>query len=146
MGAIKRILQKETINSKEKSKNKILEIWESFPQSSIDRLVSSFNGRLRLLISQNGNSINNLLRKELFDCAPIVIPKQKFLSFEDLVELYDPDVDDEPVEFLTKRKYSIDEDILLLQLKKDGLSFSQMEQMFENRTSDSLGSWNMNRL
>lgn len=141
MGAIKRILQKETINSKEKSKNKILEIWESFPQSSIDRLVSSFNGRLRLLISQNGNSINNLLRKELFDCAPIVIPKQKFLSFEDLVELYDPDVDDEPVEFLTKRKYSIDEDILLLQLKKDGLSFSQMEQMFENRTSASLGSW-----
>ena len=93
-------------------------------------MVSSFNGRLRLLISQNGKSINDLLRKGLNDIALFPFQKGNFWKFEDLVELYDLDVDDSPVEFLTKRKYTTDEDILLLQLKKDGLSYSQMEPMF----------------
>ena len=92
------------------------------------------------MISQNGKSINHLLRKGLYDIAPFPFPNKKFLKFDDLVELYDPTVDDEPVEFLTKRKYETDEDILLLQLKKDGLSFSQMESMFVNRTAASLSS------
>lgn len=124
LGAIKRILQKETINSKEElKKNFFLEIWESFPQLSIDRLVSSFNRRLRLLISQNEKSIIYLLRTSLYDIAPFQFPNKNFLKFYDLAELYVPDVNDETVEFLNKRQYKTDEDILLLQQKKDGMSF-----------------------
>lgn len=82
LGAIKRILQKETINSKEE-----------------------------------------LLRTSLYDIAPFQFPNKNFLKFYDLAELYVPDVNDETVEFLTKRQYKTDEDILLLQQKKDGMSF-----------------------
>ena len=137
--AIKRILKKYKILTKEELIQKINEIWELFPQNSINKLVDSFNGRLRMLISEEGKSINGLLRKglDLVPQFPLQYP-QKLLKNKDLIENYDPTVNDEPLEYKTKRHYSPDEDILLLQLKKDGLTFVQMEPMFENRTSNSL--------
>lgn len=54
--------------------------------------------------------------------VPLHIPK-KILKNKDLIEYYDPSVDDETIEFKTKRPYEIDEDILLLSLKNDGIAY-----------------------
>lgn len=92
-----------------------------------------------MVISENGQSINHLLRKSLCDIPqlPLLIP-QKILKSEDLIEKYDPTVNDEPIEFKTKRQFDPNEDILLLQLKNDGLTYTQMAPMFKERTANSL--------
>lgn len=49
-GAIKRILKRQTFNSKSELIQKVKEIWTSFPQDAIDRLVLSFQNRVELII------------------------------------------------------------------------------------------------
>lgn len=39
--------------------------WDDFPQASIDRLVLSFENRLKLVIQEDGKSITNILRKSI---------------------------------------------------------------------------------
>ena len=39
--------------------------WDDFPQESIERLVLSFENRLKLVIQEDGKSITNILRKSI---------------------------------------------------------------------------------
>ena len=44
---------------------KVKKNWDDFPQASIDRLVLSFENRLKLVIQEDGKSITNILRKSI---------------------------------------------------------------------------------
>ena len=96
---------------------KVNKIWEASPQSSISSLVLSLHGRLRMIISDNGQSISDKLRSGIYKAPQIVLSyRNDLLGFNDLVCLNYPDVDDQPVEFTSKRKFNDDEDILLKSL------------------------------
>ncbi len=139
-GAMKRILKTFKIDSKSDLIEKVLSIWELFPQDSINRLVLSFSGRLRTVISENGGSISEILRKGIHYAPEIVLPyRDDLLKFEDLVALNDPCIDDNPIEFKTRRQYSIEEDLLLLQKVRDlGNKWTLISKYFEDRTPTSL--------
>ena len=74
-GAIKRILKTKEINSKTELIHYVNEIWESFPQEEIDRLVSSFRARLYAVINQNGHMISTVIpyRAYLLTLIEIII-------------------------------------------------------------------------
>ena len=74
-GAIKRILKTKEINSKTELIHYVNEIWESFPQEAIDRLVSSFRVRLYAVINQNGHMISTVIpyRAYLLTLIEIII-------------------------------------------------------------------------
>ena len=139
-GAMKRILKTFKIDLKSDLIEKVLSIWELFPQDSINRLVLSFSGRLRPVISENGGSISEILRKGIHYAPEIVLPyRDDLLKFEDLVALNDPSIDDNPIEFKTRRQYSIEEDLLLLQKVRDlGNKWTLISKYFEDRTPTSL--------
>lgn len=139
-GAMKRILKTMKINSKIELIQKVNEIWEAFPQSSINSLVLSFHGRLRMVIADNGQSISDKLRSGIHKAPQIVLPyRNDLLGFNDLVCLNDPDVDDQPVEFTSKRKFNDDEDILLLSLVDiHGRKWKLLSEFFVDRTPNSL--------
>lgn len=140
-GAIKRILKNEKVTNKEELFQKVNQIWESFPQSSINRLVLGFKKRLVLLYNNEGKSINEILRKGLNnDDSDISIPNTPdLLQIEDIIQDFDPSIDDEPVEYLTRRPYSVEEDLQLLNMVETvGTKWKKIEPFFENRTSNSL--------
>ena len=137
---MKRILKTMKINSKIELIQKVNEIWEAFPQSSINSLILSFHGRLRMVIADNGQSISDKLRSGIHKAPQIVLPyRNDLLGFNDLVCLNDPDVDDQPVEFTSKRKFNNDEDILLLSLVDiHGRKWKLLSEFFVDRTPNSL--------
>ena len=139
-GAIKKILKSETINSKLELIEKVQQIWESFPQSSINNLVLSFEGRLRMVITENGQSINDHLRKGIHNFPESVqIDLTKVLDVSDLIENYDPEVDDNPIEFVSKRPFTVEEDLLLFNLfSQFGPKWKKMSEYFTSRTPGSL--------
>lgn len=138
-GAIKRLLKREKITTKEELIQKVTEVWESFPQNKINELVLSFNGRLRTLIANDGKSISDILRKGINQIPQFPLPScDKLLTQNDLIENYDPTVNDTPLEFRTKRDFEPHETLLLMQLAQDGVSFKDMAPMFEDRTEGSL--------
>lgn len=118
---------------------KVSEIWDSFPQNKIDDLILSFDGRLRTVLHNDGKSISDILRKGLNLIPEFPLPSSdKLLKENDLIEKYDPTVDDSPLEFRTKRDFEPHETLLLMQLVNDGLKFKQMAPMFKDRTESSL--------
>ncbi len=141
-GAIKRILKKYQNLSKSSFIEKVIQIWDNFPQESINRLVESFEDRLKLLITKNGQSISDDLRKGIHKFSNLeyhIQPNTEILDYDQLVESYDPSIDDCPVEFHAKRPFTIEEDILLIDLVgKLGTKWKQMEIYFDQRTSTSL--------
>lgn len=141
-GAMKRLLKGQIFDSKKVLIENILEIWDSFPQDSINRLIESFESRIKLVIENNGNSISDILRSGLnyHTNAEIQLDeKYSNLSYNDLIDKYDPSVNDRPLEFLTKRKYSQEENLLLFQLvSTKGTRWKEFVKYFEFRTSDSL--------
>lgn len=140
-GAIKRILKTIKINSKEELIQKVTEIWESFPQESIDSLVLSFPTRLKWVISENGGSISNILRSSIHKDVQINIDQDEknLLSNDRIFEYYDPNIDDNPIEFKSKRPFSIEEDILILQkFSEIGSHWKIIAQYFTDRTPTSL--------
>lgn len=144
MGAIKRIIKGRKFNSKQELKEEIQKIWDEFPQNSIDKLCLSFQSRLRTVINFNGESISNVLRKNLEYDSPIVLsPPSKLLRYDDLITIFDPTVDDQIQKFLSKRDFTTDEDILLLQVTSSfpkRIPWKKISEMFENRTPESLRS------
>lgn len=139
-GAMKRILKTMKINSKAELIQKVLEIWDAFPMDSINSLVTSFHGRLRTVFAENGSSISDKLRSGIHKAPLIVLPfREDLLGFEDLVSLNDPDIDDQPIEFISKRKFNDEEDILLLKLVGTyGKKWKYISQCFVGRTPMSL--------
>lgn len=104
-------------NTKSEFIEKVKFIWENFPQNSINNLISTFIGRLRKVIEENGQSINQFLRKGIHKFPTNVeIDPTKVVNIENLISNYDPTVDDNPIEFVSKRRFTPEEDLLLIQL------------------------------
>lgn len=80
----------------------IVQIWNSYPQESINELVRSFADRLQLLFSKNDESISDELRKGIdkIKGIEINIPSvSKVLNFDELIELYHPTTEDWPLKY-----------------------------------------------
>lgn len=66
-------------------------------------------------------------------------PDITLLKVDQLIEFYDPTIDDCPVEFYARRPFTIEEDIKLLNLVNQlGNKWKKMEPLFEQRTAVSL--------
>ena len=101
-GAMKRILKTFKIDSKSDLIEKVIYIWDLFLTDSINRLVLSFSGISRIVISE-------ILRKGIHYASEIVLSyRNDLLKFEDLAALNDLNIDDNPIEFKTRRQYSIE--------------------------------------
>lgn len=139
-GTIKRILKKEKISNKEELIEKVQNIWNSFPQNSINELVLSFIGRLKLVIQEEGKSISDILRKGIHNFPnDVQIDQNKILDLSKIIENYDPTVDDNPIEFVSKRPFTLDEDMLLLHYYSQiGPQWTFMATKFLYRTPTSL--------
>ena len=62
------------------------------------------------------------------------------LTTDELITRYDLLVNDQPISYLTRRKYTDEEDILLLTLKNQSerITYEKMAEMFVDRTPASL--------
>ena len=104
----------------------------------------SFQSRLRTVINFNGESISNVLRKNIEYDSPIVLsPPRKLLRYGDLITAFDLTVDDQIQKFLSKRDFTTDENILLPQVTSSfpkRIPWKKISEMFENRTPESLRS------
>ena len=79
-----------------------------------------------------------LLKKHLNDEIQISNDTE-LLNFDDMIEMYDPETDDYPIQLQSKRPFSDEEDILLLNLVETvGRKWKKMESHFTQRTSLSL--------
>lgn len=141
-GAMKRIIKTKNITSKNELIETVQEVWDAFPQEAINRLVLSFHGRLRTLIANDGHSISDILRKEKCQLAPYLpLPEyhDELYSLEDLIVICDPTIDDEPIEFLSKRPFTHEEVLLLLEkVNVYGKKWNEISKFFDKRTSASL--------
>lgn len=138
-GAMKRILKTRKIATKQDLITSINEIWDSFPQASIDSLVCSFRGRLLTVIDKQGESISDILRSGIH-AAPecVVMPDANTMPLTDMIHACDPTVDDDPIEMRAQRKWTLEEDIRLLNLIKVlGTRWTIISKRFIDRTSDS---------
>ena len=90
-GAMTRILKTKEITSKQQLIDEVKEIWESFPQASIDRLMQSFKGRLYATIAQNGESLSDILRNDIqIEQETDITPNATTLDLADIITTYDP--------------------------------------------------------
>ena len=128
------------IKSKQDLISAIYEIWDHFSQDAIDRLVLSFQARLYAVIDRNGQSITDLLRSGIDHIISTVIPfRPNLWTLQEIIEVYDPTEDPNDFEILTKRPFSVDEDILLLQKVKElGNKWTLISKLFVGRTPTSL--------
>ena len=138
-GAMKRILKTKAITTKNELIDAINDIWDSFPQSSIDSLVCSFRGRLLTVIDQEGESISDILRSGIHSAPQIALmPNQLTMPLTDMITACDPTVDDNPVEMKSQRAWTLEEDILLLNsVKEFGTRWAVIAPKFTDRTSNS---------
>ena len=138
-GAMKRILKTKQISSKQQLIDTVTEIWDSFPQESIDNLVRSFKGRLHTVIQQNGESISDILRSGIDDLPEVdVAPDESTMDLSDMITTYDPSVDDNPIEVRTQRKWELEDDIILLTAVKElGKKWSLISKRLTDRTANS---------
>lgn len=139
-GAMKRILKNKEIKTKKELKEIIQIIWDSFPQESINRLIESFCGRLRMVLAVNGNSISDLLRKGIHSIPSFPFPLfENIWSLKELLLERDPTVNDSAIEFTTKLPWSFEEIILLLnKIKEFGQDWGKIGKFFPTRTVTSL--------
>ena len=139
-GAIKRIIKSKKIETKEELVQTVLEAWNSFPQDSINRLVMSFHGRLRTVIQENGESISDILRSNINLAPMFPLPHyENILNLNDIIETYDPNIDDNPISIRTKRPWTHEEVCLLMEKVKElGPKWTKIAQYFTDRTSISL--------
>lgn len=139
---MKRILKKYRNLKKNEFIQKVLQIWDEFPQEKINSLVLSFKNRIKLVIAKNGESITEELRQGMSKLGDYNIspnPDISLLKVDQIIESYDPTIDDCPVEFYARRPFTIEEDIKLLNLVNQlGNKWKKMEPLFEQRTAVSL--------
>ena len=133
-GAMKRILKNTEIESKEHLIETIQNIWNNFPQDSINRLIYSFYGRLRLIIDQKGESISDLLRKGFHNIPEFPIPKfNDIWDLNELIVACDPSVNDNTIEVSSKLPWTSEEIILLMnKVKEFGTQWSKVALFFPN--------------
>ena len=138
-GAMKRIIKTRNIKSKAELVNAITEIWDAFPQASIDSLVASFKGRLQTVLAQDGESISDILRSGIHNAPAIdVEPNDETMQLSEMITTIDPTVDDNPIEMRTQRKWEIEEDIILLKAYQElGRKWSSIAQRLVDRTANS---------
>jgi hypothetical protein len=116
-GAMKSIIKQHynEVKNSEALARIVQEVWDTFRQESIDRLVLSFTARLRMLIMKSGASISNELRKSIHKVPAFPLPcipdKLKLL---DLLTIYDPNVNDDPILINSKRPWTPEEDALIV--------------------------------
>ena len=81
-----------------------------------------------------------MLRNGIKFAPEVVLPfREDILKVDELISLIDTSIDDSPIEFKTKRPFSAEEDILLLQMVKNlGNKWSLISKKFEDRTPTSL--------
>ena len=137
------MLKGQKFSSKEILIQKVQEIWKSFPQDKINSLVLSFENGLKWVTSEKVKSISNILRKGIHQIPPFdgIDPNLKLLTYDDIIATYDPSIDDTPIEFLSKRPFTLEENILLLSLVKEfpnKKKWKLIEPRFENRTAATL--------
>ena len=136
-GAMKRILKTRTISSKEQLLQNVYEIWNAFPQSSINRLVRSFECRLRAVLDINGDSISEILRSGI-NYTPSSVWNQIAdpIPIDQLIIPFDDSIDDQPIEFLAKRPWTSEEVQTLLKLVHElGTKWVLIASRFEKRTA-----------
>ena len=135
-GAMKRILKTKKVSTKDELIKEIYAIWGSFSQESINNLVKSFRDRLQTVIEYNGESITDILRSRIFRETQLeVVPDATIMPLHDMITACDPTIDDNPLEFRTKRPWSIEEDLILLKgIKELGLKWTQISQRLTDRT------------
>ena len=138
-GAMKRILKTKDIKTKNDLIKEVNDIWNSFPQSSIDSLVGSFYGRLRMVLGVEGESISDILRSGIH--SPPQFPLQMHegkMDLTDMITACDPTVDDEPIDLKTQREWEVDEDIALLNgVKEYGKKWTIIANTLHERTANS---------
>ncbi len=136
-GAIKRILKTKKITTRQELIDMVNEIWNNFPQEAINRLIQSFDGRLRTVLDANGESISDILRSSIHHVpssvwCQVINP----LFFDDLVAVYDPTLNDNTLEFLSKRPWSYEEVQQLITLVGQfGRKWNIVASRMVNRTS-----------
>ena len=117
-GAMKKVIQARIgeINNKDDLLRIVNETWDNFPQESINSLVRSFECRLRMVIDNNGESISDELRSSIHR-VPFSPLNQidDYLTLDDIVQVKDERINDQPVEFKTLRQWNPDEDAALIQ-------------------------------
>ena len=139
-GMMKRIIKTMKITSKQQLITVINDVWNRIPLDTINKLVSSFTNRLRMVYQNNGESISDELRRGLYNVPDLVIlDKDAIWTDEELVTEMDPEVDDQPIEYKAKRAWSHEEVQLLLEkVKEFGTKWSVIANFFQDRTPTSL--------
>ena len=141
-GAMKAIIKQrhEEINSGDDLVRIVQEVWNAFPQSSIDRLVLSFTGRLRMLIAKGGESISNELRSSIHNFPAFPLPNiPNKLELLDLVTLHDPNVNDDQILINSKRPWTPEEDALIVKLRGTlGNKWTQIASKLNQRNAASV--------
>ena len=92
----------------------VTEIYNEFPQESINSLVLSFPTRLHMVIKENGGSISDLIRSGIHDSSnyPLVQNKELIKHIDHYIIQMDSSVDDTyEIDVLP---WSIDEEVILL--------------------------------
>lgn len=92
------------------------------------------------MIQERGQSITNILRTSIHQNPEFNFDTNlQLLTEDDLIEKFDDSVDDCPLEFVSKRKFTDDEDMRLLYLIKIyGTQWKVLTRFFEQRTPTSL--------
>ena len=139
-GAMKRILKNQKFSTKEELEKKIFQIWESISMETINSLIDSFEGRLRYVIYENGESISDALRNGIHNFPDFSLPfYDDYYHWFQMVEEYDPTIDDEPLEYKTKRPWTPDEvEIIIKKQKEYGNKWSIIANYLEDRTAISV--------
>lgn len=139
-GAIKRILKTKRVGSRTELVRIVQEIWDAFPQESIDSLVESFATRLRMVVAVGGESISDILRNGLqFDVDYIQIHPQAIKPLFHFIRRYDPTINDTTPEVLSKRSWTPEEvELLIQQVRILGNKWTVIARRFRDRTPGSL--------
>ena len=104
---LKKILQSKIRDIKPKCDllNNVRQIWDSFPQETIDRLIMSFEGRLRLVINKQGESISDELTTSLTQIPSFPFIHSDEVQLDKILTFKDETIDDNPIEYRAMRKY-----------------------------------------
>ena len=136
---MKRILKSRNIKNKNELLQAINEIWDSFPQESINKLVASFKVRLQMVLEHDGKSITDIHRSGIHKAPTIdVFRNENTMDLAEMITTIDPTVDDSPIEVKTRCKWELEEDIILLtSVKKLGSKLSSIAERLDDRTANS---------
>ena len=135
---MKKILQSKINEIKTKADllNNVKQIWDNFPQESIDRLVLSFAARLRHVINKGGESISDELRSSLTQIPSFpLLNRTEGVPLENILTFRDETVNDNPLEYQTLRQWTAEEDKILIEKTQIfGKQWSLLSKFFHCRT------------